>query len=233
MIEAAIRQLRSARRTAGIRRHAGSAFAACLVAAAVLVAIPGPATAVDGAVANETTLAVSDETVEPDGTTTARISLDRVPAGLAGFNVTLAFETDDVARVTNASYPDRFEPTSDPVVAASGRTVTIEGADLRSAVQPGATNVTLATVALAGTERGSTALTVSEMQVDADDGSKVAPTVESGSVSVGTASQGDGESRALPATNDGDGPTQSWILPGIGAAVLVVVAGLAVFVRRR
>jgi hypothetical protein len=136
--------------------------------------------------ANDSTLAVSDAAVEPNADSRVRVSLDEAPAGLAGYEVTLELRTEGVATVTGASYPAHYQPTTDPDVD-DGRTVTLEAADLSGQVEPGATNVTLATVNVSGVESGATRLVVTEIQVDGDDGSRVDPSLDPGAVTVGDA----------------------------------------------
>ncbi|MCU4801938.1 hypothetical protein OB920_16280 [Halobacteria archaeon HArc-gm2] len=185
---------------------AGAASAASVSAppsAADASGVPGASGA--QAAANETTLTVGDATVEPHANDTVRLSLDRVPEGLAGFEVTLAFDSNATGSFAGARYPEDYQPTTDPVIGESGRTITLEAADLGNAVTPGATNVSLAFVTVTGSENGTAALTVTDRQVDADGGSKVRPAVEAGTLSVGSAARGAGSGSGEAAGQQGSG----------------------------
>lgn len=153
----------------------------CLVAGLALV--PAGASAATAPI-NGSTLAVTDTTVERNAKARVRVSLDRVPAGLAGYELTLRLRSESVANVTGASYPDDFRPTTDPQIGASGQTVTLEAADLSSQIEPGETNVTLATVNVSGVKSGTARVVVTDFQVDADNGSRVNPTLDAGKITV-------------------------------------------------
>lgn len=239
-------------------RSSRAAVAACLITvlavgalvvtftAAVGAATPTGEAATNGATngtaANATTLTVGDATVEPRSNATVRVSLDRVPAGLAGFEVTLSLDAADVATVTGARYPDGYQPTTDPAIGESGRTVTLEAADLGKTVEPGATDVTLAFVTISGVGDGTAALDATEVQVDADDGGRVDPAVDAGTVGVGAgasdvASGASGDSGG-PQDPDGNGLDAASVpggATGLGLGALVLAAGLVgvgVLVRR-
>ena len=220
-----------------------------------LALVPAGAGATGTQAANDSTLAVADATVEPNEKTRARVTLDEVPAGLAGYEVTLELRSTGVANVTGASYPDAYQPTTDPDIGPDGRTITLEAADLSGQVEPGATNVTLATVNVSGVEPGATEFVVSDLQVDADDGSRVAPSFDPGAVRVdgvggatvtangGDATPTEGSSAATEAsTGDGAAPaadtgrpasTTTGSGPGFGpVAALVALAALALLARR-
>lgn len=213
-----------------------------LVALAVGVAIvpiasmattdAGAATATATSTAAEPGLVVDDATVESGERATHRIALTDAPDGLAGFELTVELSGDDgTATIANASYPDQYGPTTDPVVSADGQSVTVEAADLTDEVTPGASDVTLATVEVNGTDTGSTALEVAELQVDADGGDRIKPSLEAGTLTV------DGGSASQNETGDSDDGTESDgsdSVPGFtgGAAVAAIAALAAALIAR-
>jgi len=219
---------------------------ALLVGATSAVSASGPASAASASgaqtAANETTLTVGDATVEPHANDTVRLSLDRVPEGLAGFEVTLAFHSNATGSFAGARYPEDYQPTTDPEIGEAGRTITLEAADLGNVVRPGATNVTLAYVSVTGHENGTAKLTATDLQVDADGGSKVQPAVEAGTLSVGSAARGAGSARTAGQQGSGSGATGGQadaggapgtpggspeLATGLQIAAVVAVAGLA------
>jgi hypothetical protein len=163
------------------------------------------AAALTGAVTAQTdqpTIVVSDATVEPGGSAAVDVVLTSAPDGLAGYALELTVEGDGAA-VEGASYPDAFGLTSQPEIADDGTSVTLEAADLGENVQPGATEVVLATVELSGGSGGEAGLQVEVIQVDTDGGGQMSPSTESGTVTVsadtetgdtaGASSEGDAE----------------------------------------
>jgi hypothetical protein len=196
------------------------------------------------------TLTVADAAIEPGETVTHDLTLDRVPAGLAGFEVTLRLAGDDAATVEGAAYPPTFRPTTTPRVGPSNRTITLEAADLQRAIEPGATDVQLATVRVNGTTTGRATLTVANAQIDADDGSRVDPTIKPGAIAVGvapatettttdrtttdrTGSDASGGANDPPTETVPPTDTTTGAGPGFGVLVAVLAAAaVAALVRR-
>jgi PGF-CTERM protein len=213
-----------------------------LLAGLLLVGGVGTATADDGA-----QLTVTNATVEENETSTLRLALSRAPAGLSGYEVTLELPEDGVAEVRDARYPDAFQLTTDPAISGDGQRVTLEAAVTDT--PPGATNVTLATVEVTGTGGGTTAVRVTDAQVDADNGSRVAPDYSSGSVAVeplandgadtgsGDGPDGGDSSASNPADDPGGdaSPTPTEAAgPGFGVvAALGALLAVALLARRR
>lgn len=181
--------------------------------------------------AADPTLVVSNETADPQSTATHRISLTDAPEGLAGFEVTLALEADGVATIGNASYPDRFGLTTDPVVSADEQTVTVEAIDLDDAVTSGETDVTLTTIDVTGVDHGETDLRVSDAQLDADGGDPVDPSRAAGTLTVGDG----GEESASQNESAGDGGSDGDSVPGfaIGTALAAIAAITITLTARR
>ncbi|WP_226040629.1 hypothetical protein [Natrinema sp. DC36] len=209
--------------------------------------VPPSVSGVDTAAtpATESTLVVTDSTVEPGTTATHRIALTDAPDGLAGFEFTLEL-SGNAATVSNASYPDAYGLTTEPITSADGRSVTVEAADLTDEVTPGATDVTLATVEVNATETatGSTTLRVTDSQVDADDGGRIEPALEAGTLTVdengpaAASSQDEGTESADETASDGpddsDRSDSSEPVPGFaaGSAIGAVAVLAAVLLAR-
>lgn len=196
-----------------------ASMAAANAGAATVTATPNPTAAGPD-------LVVGDETVESGEMATHRLALTDAPDGLAGFELTVELSGDDgTATVANASYPDRYGPTTDPIVSADDQSVTVEAADLTDEVTPGASDVTLATIEVNGTDAGSTALEVTDVQIDADGGDRIEPTLEAGTLTVdgGSASQNESDNSSNETGSDG-----SDSVPGFtGGAAIAVIAALA------
>lgn len=182
----------------------------------------------------EPTLRLVDDRVPANETTEVRVALSSAPDGLAGYYLRVTVADPGVARIENASYPGRFAMTTAPEVVDGGRSVVLEAADLNRSVQPGAGNVTLATLSVAGVAPGEVRVTVEPVQFDADGGSGFEPAADPGVVTVidddgaaaarstvdddaGGGSVSDGSDAASPGT-DGDSENRDGTNTASGSA---------------
>ena len=204
-------------------------------------------------------IVVSDASLEAaagaDATETHRVALTDAPEGLAGFELTLELASTDVATVADAGYPDHFGMTTEPRVGADERTITVEAVDLDDEITDGATDVTLARIDVVGVGAGETELRVADLQVDADGGDAVEPSLEAGTITVtgpGTdaergsgpdaggsnaLSQDGGEPDDAPNGNTEDESADGFVesIPGFtsGLAIAAIAALAAALVARR
>lgn len=188
-------------RSISIPADARSHGVALAVALAALALLGGVAAGTATAQSERATIVVTDGTTTPDGTTTVGIVLTNAPSGLSGYYLDLTVGNPDVARIEAGGYPDGFGLTSEPAIRSDGATVTLEAADVEGAVEPGATDVTLATVTLAGAAPGEATLTVEPRGFDDDDGSAFTPATAAGTITV---SGSDGDPSADGSTDAGD-----------------------------
>jgi PGF-CTERM protein len=205
-----------------------SIIAFALLTSLLLVGGAGTTTADDGA-----QLIITNATVDENETSTLRLALTHAPAGLSGYEVTLELSDSGVTEIRDASYPDAFQLTTDANIAGDGQRVTLEAAVTDT--PPGATNVTLATVNVTGTDAGTTAVHVIDAQIDDDNGSRVTPTQGTGWVDVeplsndGTGGDGlpDGSSLSNSVDNpDGSESTTTTEASGPGFGVVVAITAL-------
>lgn len=182
--------------------------------------------------ADDTAVVVADETVRSDGTASHRVALSEAPNGLAGFELTLTLETAGVATVTDASYPDRFAMTTDPVVSADGRTITVEAVDLDDEITAGARDVTLANIEVAADGTGDAELAVTDARIDADGGDRVDPSHESGTVTV---VDGDTSSPGTPNDRESgdEDPAEDDAVPGFTVTGALAAIAVLALVRLR
>jgi hypothetical protein len=179
---------------------------AVLGTAIVLVAAVagGPAA---GTTADDSTLRVgSAGGLEVGETTTVNVVVSRLPRGFSGtdFNVTVA--DPSTARVVGATAVVGFGEAS----VVDDRTAVIRMVDLNRDVQPGARDVTLARVTVAGVGDGTTSLAVADLNLDDENGTDYVP----GRIVRGTVRAGDralvpvrasGAAGRVPTDPDGDG----------------------------
>jgi len=185
------------RPTATTLRPTATTLAVALAALALLGAGVGLATAQ----ADDPVISATDAELSPSGTATVDVVLETAPNGLAGYNIDLTVDDPDVAHIESASYPDRFDLTTDPAIGDEGRSVTLEAADMGSTIDAGASDVTLATVEIVGDASGEAELTVDPRQVDTNDGDRLQATAPAG---VLTVTEGSSPSAAPTDTESAD-----------------------------
>ncbi|OPX63659.1 MULTISPECIES: PKD domain-containing protein [unclassified Methanoregula] len=110
------------------------------------------------------------------------VILDEVPDGLAGFDMTVTLTSTDIGEITAVRYPDWvILPRTGPLPADS---VSIRGLDLEKNIGAGSHDVILANLTLRADAAGTTPVTVTIKQLDADNGDLMSPTIRTGSFTV-------------------------------------------------
>jgi len=202
-----------------------------VVVVALLVTVAGAPVAT--AQGDAVPLRVDAATVSPDGTATVPVTVARAPAGVAGFDLTLAVADPGVVQVESASVADPLADVANVSVASDGSTVRLAGLDGSGSVEAGAGEVRLATVTVRGVEAGTTGLRVEAVHtLETDDGEPIPTTRENGTVAVGA---GTDTATTTPTATGGDTTTTSGGSgPGFTAlaALAVALAAGAVTGRR-
>ncbi|WP_455448775.1 alkaline phosphatase PhoX [Natrinema thermotolerans] len=154
-----------------------------------------------------TSVHIDSVAIRQDATAAAELTLSAVPDGLAGGTVSVSVDHTDVAEITGATYHDALELTAGPTVSDDGSTVEFRFADIDEEIQPGATDVSVATVELEGTSMGTTDISVTVDSLDDDDGAPIESRPHTGVVVTGPPpiDGGAGGSGAVPTDPDGDG----------------------------
>ncbi|MDS0261361.1 cell surface protein [Haloarcula sp. S1CR25-12] len=200
----------------------GPVLAAALATLAVLATATGVGVA--AAQSDSPTVRVTDGATTADGNATVGVVLTSAPDGLAGYYLDVVLDAPGDARLVDASYPERFGLHSAPEFDDDGGRVTLEAADLNGAVEPGATDVRLATVTVAGGDPGEGALSVEPRQFDADDGSEFRP------ASASAVSQSGGTETSAERANSETQTTETETATGgsgpLGPGLAVVAVGL-------
>ncbi|WP_200530596.1 hypothetical protein [Halorubrum sp. LN27] len=210
---------------------------AALAVALAALALLGAGASLAAAQPDDPAVSVTDAELSQSDTATVDVVLTSAPDGLAGYNLELTVDDPDVARIESASYPDRFDLTTDPEIGESGETVVLEAADMGSTVDAGATDVTLATVEVAGDAPGEAELTVDPQQVDDNEGERLRPASRAGTLTVTGSGAASGTESAESSSagpveelaGSGDGPSLGVVvllgaLAAVGALSAVAVA---------
>lgn len=168
-------------------------------------------------------------TNDSSGTAIA-VVLPEAAEGLAGYELTLAVESGSV---TGASYPDAFQPTTEPAIDGEGEAVTLEAADVSDRITAGATDVRLATVTVEGAD-GAPTVTIRDASIDADGGGRIDVNAVRATAAGGSddgqslRSSDGGPAQGQPGDGNGTVETEAATTGGNGAGFGVAVGGLAV-----
>ncbi|WP_049910600.1 alkaline phosphatase PhoX [Natrinema gari] len=152
-----------------------------------------------------TSLHVDSVAVSQEATGEAELTLSSVPDGLAGGHISVTLEHTDVAEITGASYHDALELTADPTISDDGSTVAFQFADIEDEIEPGAMDVTLATVEIEGVGSGTTDIVTDVQALDDDGGTAIEAHPRPGVVVTGPPPIGGGSGGGAPTDPDGDG----------------------------
>lgn len=102
--------------------------------------------------------------------------LDQAKTGLSGYKITLGFTSEWETKIKSVSFPKWTNGTNKIIGTLPGQTVTLTAADLYQNVKPGATNVPLCSLEIAGITFGTTSLKVGVAEMTDDSGKPVSIT---------------------------------------------------------
>ena len=115
-------------------------------------------------------------------TTTVNLTLDSVPDGLSGYNLTVSLSNQSIAEIISVSFPtwvtlhDNSTPPAD--------SVWLKAADLVGNVGIGDTNISLGALTIRGDTAGVCDIMVTVTGMDDDDGDPINPGTVSGTINV-------------------------------------------------
>ena len=137
-----------------------------------------------------------------DGQTTEIvISVDSLPGGLSGYELTVDIDDPAIAEIVGIEYPD-WVSISDNSSLPNG-SIYIKAVDGNNAIEAGAEDVVLATLTVNGKDMGTTNFTLGVKRLDDDTGAEINATLEIGTLEV-TRTPIPGQT-ASPRDLDGDG----------------------------
>ncbi len=136
----------------------------------------------------EPILLVSSDSVAVDQTISLGLVLTNAPEGLSGFDVTVKVMDQEIAELLAAEFP-HFELTLQTREPAQSQGLRLRAVDLRDAVPPGSSAVTLATLQLKGKKAGSTMILLTLNAIDDDRGLPLTPGITGSLLQVVSATQ--------------------------------------------
>ncbi|WP_211611407.1 5'-nucleotidase C-terminal domain-containing protein [Halorientalis persicus] len=148
------------------------------------------------------TVSVESASLSSGGEATVNVTLS-APAGFSGIDMNVSAQDRSVATVSFDTFGDDLSLTEVSGQVSPG--VFLRAADVDSMIQPGATNVTLATVDVAAVGTGTTNLTVHVDRFDDETGTTTTVATAHGRVTVGPPALGRSPGGRSPTDPDGDG----------------------------
>jgi|GEM_PF-1180081 len=135
---------------------------------------------------NGSTVIVEDGNINAIGATTEiDIMLDTAPDGLSGYNMTISLSDPGIAEILSVEFPTWAPEGLYANSTLPADTVWLKAADLLQQVDPGATNVLLATLTIRGDAEGSCTIDAVVTKMDPDGaGDPINPSVDPGSLTV-------------------------------------------------
>jgi hypothetical protein len=153
------------------------------------------------------------------GVSTFNLTLNEAPEGLAGYDCVVKITNPGTGQITSVQYPAWAEMHNTTTLADGG--MRISGVDIQREIGSGATDIVLATLTVRGISAGTSAVTLSSVNIDADGGGIITPSLGSATLTVtgtgGTSGGGGGGGGGsyYPSTT-----TQSTVTPTVTKTVV-------------
>ena len=102
---------------------------------------------------------------------TLNLTIDNLPSGLSGYNITVSLSNESVAEIISVDFPSWAVVNSNG--SLSGDSVWLKGADLMDGIKSGTSNVLLATLTVRGDIPGNTNVVITVESMDDDGGNQI------------------------------------------------------------
>ncbi|MBP1928167.1 hypothetical protein J2741_000714 [Methanolinea mesophila] len=116
------------------------------------------------------------------GVSTLNLTLNEAPEGLAGYDCVVRITNPGTGVISSVQYPAWAVMHNTTALVDGG--LRISGTDIDLEIDPGATDIVLATLTVRGISAGSSAVTVSSVNMDADGGGMITPSLGSATLTV-------------------------------------------------
>jgi len=111
------------------------------------------------------------------------LRVSSLPDGLSGYDLRVTLNNSAVAEIVDVQYP-AWALLHNTTPQVPGDSFRLSAVDIGRSIEPGAGTTILATVTLRGDSTGTSAITISEIHLDADGGAMITPEVTHGSIVV-------------------------------------------------
>jgi PKD repeat protein len=112
-----------------------------------------------------------------------QLSISSLPEGLSGYDLAVTLSNPSIAEITGVQYPG-WAGMNNTTPLPQTDSLRLSGVDLGRNIQAGAEDVLLATITVRADSMGTSAIAISNVNMDADGGSIITPDISSGQVVV-------------------------------------------------
>ncbi|WP_082092987.1 PKD domain-containing protein [Methanosarcina siciliae] len=144
----------------------------------------------------------ASSSVSENESTEINLVASNFPAGLSGYNLTVAIDDPAIAEIVDIEYPSWALITENSTLP--GTSIYMKTVDLEDSVKEGAADVVLATLTVSGKESGSANLSIGVKRLEEDSGDSIEPEILTGKIEVTLLSPLPDQEYA-PKDLDGDG----------------------------
>ena len=139
----------------------------------------------DSSPSGENTIYLSPSSlVIANGTTaTSQIRVSSLPAGLAGYDLVITLDNPSIGEIVDVTYPG-WASMNNTTPLPPADSLRLSGVDIGRQVSPGAGSTLLATISVRADSPGTSGITISSVNMDADGGGLITPVVTSGELFV-------------------------------------------------
>ncbi|AAM07053.1 PKD domain-containing protein [Methanosarcina acetivorans] len=124
----------------------------------------------------------TSSSVAENESTEISVVASNFPAGLSGYNLTVAIDDPTIAEIIDIEYPSWALITQNSTLPATS--IYMKTVDLEDAVKEGAADVVLATLTVSGKEKGSANLSIGVKRLEEDSGDSIEPALLTGTIEV-------------------------------------------------
>lgn len=136
----------------------------------------------------------AENNISQGSTTNFTIILDSAPEGLSGFNLNVRFSNPDVVDITGVTYPPWASMNN--VSYPSSDVIRMSAVDIGATIGPGAGPIKLGTITMNGKNAGSTDISITQINMDADSGGIITPASDTAHLNILGSNSGSSSSRS-------------------------------------
>jgi PKD repeat protein len=128
-------------------------------------------------------LAPSSLAVINGTTANCEVRVSSLPEGLAGYDLQVTLDTPSIAEIVGVQYPG-WGSMNNTTPLPPADSLRLSGVDVGRQVEPGAGSTLLATITIRADSPGTSGITISAVNMDADGGEMITPMVTSGEIVI-------------------------------------------------
>jgi hypothetical protein len=130
----------------------------------------------------------SENSISPGTSANFTIVLDSAPDGLSGYNLNVVFSNPDIVDISGVTFPP-WASMNNVTYPTSG-VARMSAVDIGATIGPGAGPIKLGTITMTGKNAGSTDISITQVNIDADSGGTISPSLNNAHLSISGSNSG-------------------------------------------